>query len=200
VPIRASDLGSVSVILGCGLAGSARIAAKQHPRLEILGLTLVPWQVAESTRLVAAAGVAERVRVVEADFTVTGLPAASFDGAWTIESACHDGGDGKEGFVREAARLLRPGARLVVADGFLIGRGGAETMSVPLRALYRRICRHWALESFARLDAFVAALSATASRRSWWRTPPGGSPLRSATSPGSPPSSWPGNWCANGCG
>ena len=144
--------------LGCGLAGSARIAARRHPRLDLLGLTLVPWQVAEARRLVAAAGVDDRVRVEEADFTASGLVAGTFDGAWAIESACHDAGEAKEGFAREAARLLRPGARLVVADGFLIGPGGAETMSAPLRALYRRICRHWALETFARLDPFVAAL------------------------------------------
>lgn len=144
--------------LGCGLAGSARIAARRYPRLDLLGLTLVPWQVTEARRLVAAAGVGDRVRIEEADFTATGLPAAGFDGAWAIESACHDTGDAKAGFIREAARLLRPGARLVVADGFLIGAGGAGSMSPPLRAIYRRICRHWALESFARLDAFVAAL------------------------------------------
>ena len=29
--------------LGCGLAGSPRIAARRYPRLDVLGVTLVPW-------------------------------------------------------------------------------------------------------------------------------------------------------------
>jgi SAM-dependent methyltransferase len=64
--------------------------------------------------------VADRVAHVEADYTRTGLPAAQADGAWAVESACYAEGTAKADFVREAARLLKPGARLVVVDGFLL--------------------------------------------------------------------------------
>ncbi len=40
-------------------------------------------------------------------------------GAYAIESSCHAPGADKDAFIREASRLLGPGARLVVADGFL---------------------------------------------------------------------------------
>ena len=112
--------------------GADRRAATS--RLDLLGLTLCPgrWprRAAGGRR-----GVDDRVRVEEADFTASGLVGGTFDGAWAIESACHDAGEAKEGFAREAARLLRPGARLVVADGFLIGPGGDETMSARCGAL-----------------------------------------------------------------
>jgi SAM-dependent methyltransferase len=75
-----------------------------------------------AARLDAAAGVADRMAHLEADYTRTGLPAAQADGAWAVESACYAEGTAKADFVREAARLLKPGARLAVVDGFLLRR------------------------------------------------------------------------------
>ena len=91
-----------------------------------------------------------------ADYTATGLPAGAFDGAMAIESACHAPGADKLGFVREAARLLAPGGRLVVADGFLkrpVRRGGFGAWAIDALA------RNWAVPGFAPIDAFRRALA-----------------------------------------
>src|SRR5262245_29829055 len=53
-------------------------------------------------------------RFEQADYTATPFADATFDVVWSLESLCH--APGKDAFYREAARLLRPGGRLVVAE------------------------------------------------------------------------------------
>jgi ubiquinone/menaquinone biosynthesis C-methylase UbiE len=142
---------------GCGMGAVARTAAQRHPELRVDGITLVPWQVEHATALVAERGLTERVRIRIADYTRTDYPDASFDGAYAIESACHAEGHDKAAFIREMARVLKPGRRLVVADGFLLR---TTPMNAFLRFCYDRVQRHWAVETFAELSQFVAALKA----------------------------------------
>jgi SAM-dependent methyltransferase len=98
---------------------------------------------------------AARLRFVEGNYTKTSFPSAAYDGLYAIESACHDAGYDKEGFVREAARLLKPGHHLVLADGFI---KGTQPMNPLLRWCYQKVCRNWALDTFAEIDLFLASL------------------------------------------
>src|SRR5436190_14948937 len=108
---------------GCGMGAAARTVALRDPQLRIEGVTLVPWQAEHAGERIARAGLAERVRIEVGDYTSTRYADARFDGLYALESVCHARGDDKRDFVREAARVLKPGARLVVADGFLRGLG-----------------------------------------------------------------------------
>ena len=141
--------------IGCGLGATIRLAGREYPNLKIDGITLVPWQIGEARRLTPPPLLESRVRFQQADYTASPFANDTFDGVYALESACHDAGFAKERFIREAARILKPGQRLVVADGFIKGTG---PMNPFLHWCYRRMCGNWAVETFAEIDQFVATL------------------------------------------
>jgi MPBQ/MSBQ methyltransferase len=137
--------------LGCGLGATARSLARRLPRASVTGVTLVPWQVEHGRHLTRSAGLSERVHVVQADYRALPWADRSFDGAYAIESACHAAGPAKSDFLREAARVLRPGSRLVVTDAF---RKHARPFNPLLRRCYDAVCRFWCVDTFAEIEAF----------------------------------------------
>ena len=141
--------------LGCGLGATLRSFTRRLPRARLLGLTRVPWQVENARTLNEAAGCGDRVRVMERDYEDTTLPSAAFDGVYALESSCHAHGTDKGALLAEAYRLLRPGGRLVVADGFLATR---RFVSALQERIYRKLCECWVIEDLAQLHLFTARL------------------------------------------
>jgi MPBQ/MSBQ methyltransferase len=140
--------------LGCGVGAPARALISRNP-VAVTALTRVPWQIAMADNLGPGTAPRGTDEWLLADYTATGLPSTSYQGAFSIEASCHAAGVDKELFVRECARLLMPGARLVVADGFMRRSDG---MPRWYAALLRFMTRSWAVECFADLDAFTACL------------------------------------------
>ena len=153
--LRLPAKGPACVIdLGCGAGATARTLVGDRPGLYAVTVTNVDVQNRIASRLDAAAGVADRLAHIEADYTRTGLPAAMADGAWAVESACYASGTAKADFISEAARLLKPGARLVVVDGFLLRRRQGRLATW----LHRLWADSWAVPTLAVRDDFTAAL------------------------------------------
>ncbi|HET9257852.1 MAG TPA: methyltransferase domain-containing protein [Pseudonocardiaceae bacterium] len=117
---------------GCGVGGSSLWLARERGA-EVVGITLAHGQVAKARRYATRRKLASRVRFEVADFTATPFPDASFDVVWAVESLCH--APEKAAFYQEAARLLRPGGRVVVADFIRAGR--------PLDATGERLLHEW---------------------------------------------------------
>jgi cyclopropane fatty-acyl-phospholipid synthase-like methyltransferase len=117
---------------GCGVGGSS-IWLAQERGAEVVGITPVFSQVARARRFAARRGLAGRARFEQADYARTGFPDASFDVVWSLESLCH--APEKAAFYREAARLLRPRGRLVVAEYIRTAR--------PLDATGERVLHEW---------------------------------------------------------
>jgi len=141
--------------LGCGLGATLRSFARRLPQAWLLGITRVPWQVENARALNHAAGCGERVRVIEGDYEETALPSASYDGVYALESSCHAPGADKGALLAEAHRLLRPGGRFIVADGFLATDRCANALQ---QRIYRKLCECWVIEQLAQLDRFRAQL------------------------------------------
>ena len=142
--------------LGCGLGATLRSFARRLPSATLLGVTRVPWQVEQARTLNAAADCGERVSVIEGDYEdTTLLRPSSFDGVYALESSCHAHGTDKRQLLEQAHRLLKPGGRMVVADGFL--KNGRFTGWQQQR-IYRKLCECWVIEEMAHLDSFTARL------------------------------------------
>jgi tocopherol O-methyltransferase len=98
---------------GCGVGGSSLWLAQERD-VDVVGITPVASQVAMARRFADRRGLADRVRFEQADYAATTFPDATFDVVWVLEALCH--APSKAAFYREAARLLRPGGRVVVAE------------------------------------------------------------------------------------
>jgi len=129
--------GSTALDVGCGIGGTTRHLAKKHG-CNVLGITISGKQVEIARRLTleeiedttnkpesadGAISLGEGfVRFLEldaekmGDFFTTAPNQATFDCVWISEAMSHL--PNKELFFRNAAKLLNPGGKLVVADWF----------------------------------------------------------------------------------
>lgn len=117
---------------GCGVGGSSLWLAQARDAI-VVGITPVASQVARARRFAAMRKLGDRITFEQADYTSTPFPDASFDIVWALESLCH--APAKAAFYREAARLLRPGGRLVLAEYMRAAR--------PLRAEGEQLLHQW---------------------------------------------------------
>lgn len=140
--------------MGCGLGATLRSFARRLPQAELTGITRVPWQVEQATQLNRRAG-CERVRIVEGNYERTAFATGEMDAAYAVESSCYAHGADKRQLLMEARRLLRPGGRLVVADGFL---ERADALHGPQRAIFRKMCECWVIDTWGELEAFTGEL------------------------------------------
>ena len=140
--------------MGCGLGATARYIAKHFPAMSLKGITLVPWQVDQGTRLARESGLDGRVKIVEGDYTSTPFEDNSLDGVYAVESGCYAGGASKEDLIREMARVLKPGKKMVMADGFV----KTEKMTGWTASIYQKLCSCWALKELGHIDKVREAL------------------------------------------
>jgi len=149
LPMRLLDL-------GCGLGATTRLAAARFPEAHVHGLTLSETQARKATAQSVEAGLAARASFTRTSYLAIPEAPASIDAAFAMESACYAPGLAKAEFIHEAARVLKPGGRLVVADAFL-------KHARPLRGLARTfhdaLCLRWRLPCLGALDPFLKALN-----------------------------------------
>lgn len=136
--------------MGCGVGATLRSISRQLPGAQLEGITLVPWQIEHGTQMNAECPEGARIRLSLADYEHTPFPDASFDAAYALESSCYAHSINKSALLTEAHRLLRPGGRFAIADGFLLRPAPTHGLQ---HAIYRKLCACWVIETLGEIDA-----------------------------------------------
>ena len=100
---------------GCGVGGASVYLAKKIG-CHVTGITICPRQVGSAKKNSLKEKVSHLTEFFEMDYMSTEFPENSFDVVWGLESICY--AENKEKFIQEAYRILNPGGRLIIADGF----------------------------------------------------------------------------------
>ena len=105
--------GQTLIDLGCGQGGPSLWVARATGAA-LVGVDLSSVGIARASERAGELGLADRARFQVADLTATGLPDASFDAAMSVDVlwAVPD----KLAALREAARILKPGARFAFTN------------------------------------------------------------------------------------
>jgi MPBQ/MSBQ methyltransferase len=132
------------VDLGCGLGASLRYGAHHYPDHHFKGITLVPWQARQAKLLNEQTHTPSTgpIEIIVGDYCKTHLPAQSVDAVFAIESSCYATGSDKSDLLKEIHRILKPGGRFVISDGFIKKQ---ITRNSFIGHAYDQLCRSWAL-------------------------------------------------------
>lgn len=135
---------------GCGVGGSSFWLATKRSA-QVVGITPVTKHVHAARKRAHDLSLSDRVSFYEADYANTPFPKASFDVIWALESVCH--AESKIAFYREAARLLRPGGRVVVAEYIRTSRDVDRKTDLQIREWLDG----WCIPDIDAADEHVAA-------------------------------------------
>ncbi len=141
--------------LGCGLGAVSRYMAQKQSEANFYGFTITPWQVDFGNELTKEIGLEEQVRLFKADFANLPIANESAEAAFAMESSCYAHGSAKQEFVNELYRVLKPGGRFVINDGF---RKHSNRLPDWLDKVYRKNLDCWALKELADINLFIKAL------------------------------------------
>lgn len=136
---------------GCGVGGSSIFLAREFG-LKCVGITLMENQARLARGFAAGKGVGA-ARFTVNDFHMPAFKAASFDVVWALESFDH--AVDKRAWTAAMFGLLKPGGRLLIADGF---RAAAPRNAAQAKA-YADLLAGWAVPhlcSAADLDTWAA--------------------------------------------
>jgi tocopherol O-methyltransferase len=124
------------VDLGCGVGASLCYLAGQLPSISGTGITLSPVQARIARERIEQAGLSDRVRCLEGDYSDVPAGVRPADLAYAIESFVH--GPEPERFFAECRRLIQPGGLLIICDDFK-----RPTMDPAAASAIERFKRGW---------------------------------------------------------
>jgi len=121
---------------GCGTGGSSIFMAENFG-VKLIGVTLSPIQIKQARKNAGKLKLDNLINFKLMDFNKMEFENETFTKIFGIESVCH--ADNKSHFLREAYRILEPGGRIVIADGFLI----RNNLTKKEKEIYNKCLKGW---------------------------------------------------------
>jgi tocopherol O-methyltransferase len=118
---------------GCGVGGTSIYLGKKYPAVTFTGIALAPSEIQLATAFADQNNVKRNTRFLENNYCHTTFSDCSFDGIIALESMNY--AQDTQEFLQEMYRILRPGGRLVVLDGF--------HMQKRLSPMMQKVYHHW---------------------------------------------------------
>ena len=138
--------GAAVLDAGCGVGDVAARLAEVHG-FRVTGIDVQAPDVAEAGRRARRRKLTDRLEFQEMDYAALTFPAASYDGAYTIETLVHS--DRVEEVLAGLYRVLRPGGTLV---HFEYARSPAQDTSVEDERFMTEVNEVAAMPAFQRLE------------------------------------------------
>jgi tocopherol O-methyltransferase len=137
---------------GCGVGGTAFFLSRKY-KISVDGITLSLKQVNKAKEL------KDRYNLQNLDFSLqdyshTNFQDGTFDLIYGIESICYE--KDKKDFIKEAHRLLKPGGKLIIWDGFL--EKPENQLTTQEFGWYKNFCDGFALLNLAEQNVFSSDL------------------------------------------
>jgi len=141
---------------GCGAGHSSRILAKKFPRddITIFGVTISQKQLDLGKKMIKKEGMEKKIKMSLDDFEQLPFEDNFFDAVYFQDSICHGSGSSKEKTIKEVARVLKPGGRIALTDGFIFPvRGGAV-----IRKISKNLSNAFGVDCWPNQDDFITNL------------------------------------------
>jgi tocopherol O-methyltransferase len=118
---------------GCGVGGTSIYLAKKYPQVSFTGINIVPTHIIMADRFAKKHSVTANTCFLLQNYCQTSFPDNSFDGIIALESANY--AHTNEDFIKEIYRVLRPGGRVAILDGFCTEK--------PIPSSMKKIYKTW---------------------------------------------------------
>jgi len=136
--------------------GGAAIHARQRYGLRVTGVDITPYNARRATANAREQGVWPEVRFNMGNSMRLPLADASFPLVWSIESPAHF--PDKPAFLREAARVLKPGGAFTMADLLVVEE--VANASAENRQIYHDFLEMWDVPYLETFHSYKTAMYA----------------------------------------
>ncbi len=134
---------------GCGIGGVSSLMAKEHPNYIIDGISLVTSQIAIARKRANYLGL-PNINYLVGNFLQVAVQDETYDAILAVETFCYIPVLEKLSLLAEMFRVLKPGHKLVVFDGYLRRRPDSFVEAT----LYEQFKKGWTLPDLVSAQRF----------------------------------------------